>query len=87
MRDQEGTEEYVSTAKWRPACAKPLRRRQGTQLGAFFNAPSVEYDVAIDGSVRMSVLTKLHMVSRWEFGIQRVMWNEEEGWPGNHSER
>jgi len=30
---------YVSTAKWRPACAKPLRRRQGTPLAAFFNIP------------------------------------------------
>jgi len=31
--------EYVSTAKWRPACAKPLRRRQGTPLAAFCNIP------------------------------------------------
>ncbi|WP_342348836.1 hypothetical protein [uncultured Nitrospira sp.] len=31
--------EYVSTRKWRPACAKPLRRRQGTRLVAFFNRP------------------------------------------------
>jgi hypothetical protein len=31
--------EYVSTGKWRPACAKPLRRRQGTPLAAFFNRP------------------------------------------------
>ncbi len=29
--------EYVSTPKARPACAKPLRRRLGTQLAAFFN--------------------------------------------------
>ena len=46
----EHTEEYVSTAKGRPACAKPLsafeapsakeaRRRQGTPLVAFFNIP------------------------------------------------
>jgi hypothetical protein len=69
MRDQERTEEDVSTAKWHPACAKPLRRRQGTQLAAFFNVPSVEYDVANDGRVRMSVLTKLHMVSGWKLGI------------------
>jgi hypothetical protein len=33
--------EYVSTAKWRPACAKPLRRRQGTPLAAFFNIPQM----------------------------------------------
>ncbi len=31
--------EYLSTGKWRPACAKPLRRRQGTPLAAFFNRP------------------------------------------------
>jgi hypothetical protein len=30
---------YVSTANGRPACAKPLRRRQGTPLAAFFNTP------------------------------------------------
>ena len=30
---------YVSTGNWRPACAKPLRRRQGTPLAAFFNIP------------------------------------------------
>ena len=30
---------YVSTAKWQPACAKPLRQRQGTPLAAFFNIP------------------------------------------------
>jgi nitrite reductase/ring-hydroxylating ferredoxin subunit len=29
----------VSTAKRRPACAKPLRRRQGTPLAAFFDIP------------------------------------------------
>ncbi|MDH5564552.1 MAG: hypothetical protein OEY91_13145 [Nitrospirota bacterium] len=29
---------YVSTKNWRPACAKPLRRRQGTPLAAFFNS-------------------------------------------------
>jgi hypothetical protein len=29
--------EYVSTTKERPACAKPLWRRQGTPLAAFFN--------------------------------------------------
>ena len=33
--------QYVSTGKWRPACAKPLRRRQGTLLAAFFNSPFV----------------------------------------------
>ncbi len=31
---------YVSTENWRPACAKPLRRRQGTPLAAFFNRPN-----------------------------------------------
>ena len=29
----------MSTEKWRPACAKPLQRRQGTPPAAFFNRP------------------------------------------------
>ncbi|HSF09460.1 MAG TPA: hypothetical protein VLA60_08595 [Nitrospirales bacterium] len=35
-------EEYVSKARQRPACAKPLRRRQGTPLAAFFTIPITE---------------------------------------------
>ena len=47
----ERTRKYVSKAKGRPACAKPLRRRQGTRavaiaalarrrpLAGFFNIP------------------------------------------------
>jgi hypothetical protein len=32
--------------KWRPACAKPLRRRQGTPLAAFFNRSLMMFSVA-----------------------------------------
>jgi len=31
--------QYVNTPKGRPACAKLLRRRQGTPLAAFFTIP------------------------------------------------
>jgi len=37
----EAYTEYVSMAKSRPACAKPLRQRQGTPLTDFYNSPTL----------------------------------------------
>jgi hypothetical protein len=79
--------QYVSTAKWRPACAKPLgplarqswlqrrARRQGTPLAAFFN---ISILVKANGKEIMQKRLQSEKMPKEARGCDELNWLEYE---------